>query len=70
MVRSVRLFVCLSYAPIAKSGHFRAIVTQNTNRKPRAGRRLPHAMGDLRNCGVRNAEGKMWNAICGMTVIG
>jgi len=28
------------------------------------------AMGKMRNCGVRNAEGKMRNGMCGTTVIG
>jgi len=27
-------------------------------------------MGKIRNCGVRNAEGKMRNGMCGVTVIG
>jgi len=28
------------------------------------------AMGKMRNCGMRNAESKMWNQKCGMTLIG
>jgi len=28
------------------------------------------AMGKIRNCGMRNAESKMWNQKCGMTLIG
>jgi len=28
------------------------------------------AMGNLRNCGLRNAEGNLRNIICGATVIG
>ena len=27
-------------------------------------------MGKMRNCGMRNAEGKMRNGMCGATVIG
>ena len=27
-------------------------------------------MGKMRNCGMRNAEGKMRNGMCGTTVIG
>jgi len=27
-------------------------------------------MGKMRNCGMRNAESKMWNEKCGMTLIG
>jgi len=48
--------------------------------KPRTGRTgrtglnlgLQHAlaMGKMRNCGMRNAEGKMRNRMCGATVIG
>ena len=31
--------------------------------------RVP-AMGKMRNCGMRNAESKMWNQICGTTRVG
>jgi len=31
---------------------------------------LLEAMGKMQNCGVRNAEGKMRNGMCGVTVIG
>ena len=27
-------------------------------------------MGKMRNCGMRNAESKMWNPKCGMMLIG
>ena len=27
-------------------------------------------MGKMRNCGMRNAESKMWNQKCGITLIG
>jgi len=27
-------------------------------------------MGKMRNCGMPNAESKMWNQKCGMTLIG
>jgi len=27
------------------------------------------AMGKMRNCSIQNAEGKMWNGMCGATVI-
>jgi len=26
--------------------------------------------GKMRNCGMRNAESRMWNQKCGMTLIG
>ena len=31
---------------------------------------IDQAMGKMRNCGMRNAESKMWNQKCGMTLIG
>jgi len=31
---------------------------------------ITSAMGKMRNCGMRNAEGKMRNGMCGATVIG
>jgi len=36
----------------------------------RFGQKYFSGVGKMRNCGMRNAEGKMWNRKCGTTLIG